>query len=117
VPATLFVAFAWARKEPQFGGDAKRGKQLIDQYGCTACHVIPGVSGPKGMVGPPLEHIGSRTYIAGKLPNTTDNMSKWLQNPQGMDPGNAMPNLNITPVDSRDITAFLYTLKVLSASL
>ena len=33
------------------------------------------------------------------------------QNPQAMDPTNAMPNLGVTPDDSRDMTAFLYTLE------
>ena len=93
------------------GGNADRGKELVQQMGCTACHIVPGVSGPRGMVGPPLEHFGSRTMIAGKIPNTSDNVIKWLQNPQAMDPTNAMPNLGITPNDAKDITAFLYTLK------
>ena len=93
------------------GGRVEHGRQLIDQYGCTACHSIPKVAGPKGMVGPPLDHIGTRTYIAGKFPNKPDVLIKWLQNPQGMDPGNAMPNLGVTPNDARDIAAFLYTLK------
>ena len=93
------------------GGDEKKGRQLIDQYGCTACHSIPGIAGPKGMVGPPLDHIGSRSYLAGKFPNTPDTMIKWLQNPQAMDPQNAMPNLGVTPADSRDIAAYLFTIK------
>jgi cytochrome c1 len=38
-------------------------------------------------------------------------MMKWLQNPQALDPNNAMPNLGVTPKDSGDITAYLYTLK------
>jgi len=28
-----------------------------------------------------------------------------------MDPQNSMPNLKVTPSDSRDMAAFLYTLK------
>lgn len=97
--------------EPAPAGDAKHGAQLIDQYGCTACHSIPGIAGPKGMVGPPLDHIGSRRSIARKFPNTPATMTKWLQNPQAMDPQNTMPNLGITPADSRDITAYLFSLK------
>jgi cytochrome c2 len=93
------------------GGDEKRGRQLIDQYGCNSCHSIPGVAGPKGMVGPPLDHIGSRSYLAGKYPNSPETMMRWLQNPQAMDPQNAMPNLGISPADSRDITAFLFSIK------
>jgi cytochrome c2 len=92
-------------------GDAARGKQLVAKYGCPACHIIPNVEGPKGMVGPPLEHIASRPLIGGKLENTPQNLAKWLQNPQAIDPNNAMPNLGITPLDARDLTAFLRTLK------
>jgi cytochrome c len=35
----------------------------------------------------------------------------WIQDPQRALPGNAMPRMGVTPRDSRDITAFLYTLK------
>jgi cytochrome c2 len=112
----LFLVLAACKENvapapPAASGDEKKGRQLIDQYGCTACHSIPGIPGPKGMVGPPLEHIGSRTHIAGKFPNKPDTMMKWLQNPQAMDPQNAMPNLGLTPADSRDITAYLFTIK------
>ncbi len=92
-------------------GDAAHGKQLVQQYGCTSCHDIPNVSGPKGMVGPPLTHLASRQVIGGKLPNTPENLSKWLQNPQAFDPQNAMPNLGLTPPQANDIAAFLATLK------
>lgn len=92
-------------------GDVARGQQLITDYGCTACHTIPGIKGPKGAVGPPLTNIGSRTIIAGKVQNTPQNMSAWLQNPQAFDPANAMPNLGVKPEDARDITAYLMTLK------
>ncbi len=93
------------------GGNADRGRKLVQQYGCTSCHVIPGVSGPQGEVGPPLQKMATRQFIAGKFPNTPQNMMKWIQNPQSMDPQNAMPNLSVTPADSRDITAYLMTLK------
>ena len=89
----------------------QRGKALITQYGCNSCHNIPGVQGPRGMVGPSLQHMASRESIDGKFPNNPDTMAKWLQNPQAMDPQNSMPNLKVTPDDSRDMAAFLYTLK------
>ena len=93
------------------GGDPARGKAAIDRYGCTACHSIPGIAGPKGMVGPSLEHFGSRAYIAGKFANNPETLIKWLQNPPAFDPNTAMPNMGITEPDSRDIAAYLYTLK------
>lgn len=107
----LLAAACAKREMPAVSGDADKGKQLIQQYGCTACHIVPGVKGPKGMVGPSLEHVATRTYIGGKLQNNAQNMSRWLQNPQAFDPNNAMPNLGVTPNDARDITAYLYTLK------
>lgn len=93
------------------GGDSTRGEQLIIRYGCPACHSIPGIRGAKGVVGPPLDHIAQRTFIAGKVRNTPPNVIQWLQNPQFFDPANAMPNLGITENDARDIAAYLYTLR------
>ncbi len=93
------------------GGNSERGRQLVAQYACTACHDIPGVRGPKGMVGPPLSGMGGRSMIAGKIPNTPQNLERWIENPQALDPNNAMPNLNVTPKDAQDIAAFLYTLR------
>jgi len=52
------------------GGDPDRGKILIREYGCGACHVVPGVRTATGLVGPPLTNIADRTYLAGQLPNT-----------------------------------------------
>jgi len=92
-------------------GDPARGKQLIEQYGCNACHIVPGVEGAKGMVGPSLEHVASRQIIALKLQNTQPNMTAYIQNPQIADPQNAMPNLGVKPDEARDIVAYLYTLK------
>jgi len=97
--------------KPQPHGDAARGRQLIEQFTCTACHIIPGVEGPRGMIGPSLENIGSRAHIGGKLENTPETMAKWIQNPQAFDPGNTMPPLGINDADARDITEFLFTLK------
>ena len=107
----LFLLLAACTKRETVAGNADHGRQLLSQYGCTACHVIPGVKGPKGMVGPSLDHIATRTYIAGKIQNSVPAMTRWLQNPQSMDPNNAMPNLGVTPKDAEDITAYLYTLK------
>jgi cytochrome c1 len=38
-------------------------------------------------------------------------MIAWLQNPQAIVPGNAMPNMGLSEPDARDITAYLYTLR------
>lgn len=80
-------------------------------YGCASCHVIPGVAGARGMVGPSLEGIASRVYLGGQLPNTPENMMLWVREPQKVSPGTAMPDLGVTEEDGRDMVAYLYTLK------
>lgn len=93
------------------GGDAERGRVALDGFGCGTCHVIPGVRGARGMVGPPLSMFARRAYIAGQLVNQPDNLVRWIQDPQGVEPGTAMPNLGVTPAVARDIAAYLYTLR------
>jgi len=95
-----------ARGSAQFG----HGQDLIAYYGCGSCHTIPGIRGADAMVGPPLEHIASRSYI-GVLTNTRANMSRWIQNPKEVDRLAAMPYLGVTSEDADDIVAYLYTLK------
>jgi len=92
-------------------GDPDRGAQLISSYGCASCHTVPGVAGADGLVGPPLDKIALRTYLAGELPNTVENMQRWIRYPQQVEPGTAMPDLGVTAQDAEDITAYLYTLK------
>ena len=92
-------------------GDAQHGAQLIVKSGCGTCHEIPGIADAEGHVGPPLDHMAVRTIIAGVLPNTPDNMRLWLKNPQAIVAGNAMPNMELSDDEAKDITAYLYTLR------
>jgi cytochrome c2 len=93
------------------GGDAKRGMAAIQTYGCGGCHSIRGVRGATGLVGPPLDNIASRVYLAGHLPNSPANMVRWIRYPQQVDPRNAMPDMGVSERDARDMAAYLYTLR------
>jgi cytochrome c2 len=93
------------------GGDRARGAELIKQLGCGACHLIPGIMGAKGRVGPSLSQVAERVYIAGVLRNTPDNMVAWLRHPQSIVPNNAMPEMGLTELQARDIASYLYTLR------
>ena len=64
-----------------------------------------------GLVGPPLMMMSWRIYIAGMLRNTPANMMFWLEHPQTVVPGNAMPNTGIMPQQARDTAAYQYTLR------
>ena len=93
------------------GGDVEAGRVAVKTYGCNACHTIPGVVDARGLVGPPLTQIANRIYIAGVLANTPDNLVQWIQNPPGIDPRTAMPNVGVDETNARDIAAYLYTLR------
>jgi cytochrome c len=92
------------------GGNARVGRADIRKYGCYTCHTISGVPGARGIVGPPLDGIGEREYIAGELPNTAANLMRWIQHPHSVEPHTLMPEMGVTEEDSRDIAAYLYTL-------
>lgn len=101
-----------AKAEP--AGDPGRGRRLLVERGCIACHIVKGVEGAVGQVGPELSNIGdttARPQIAGVLENTPGNLRRWLANPQAVKPGTAMPNLGLTEAEVNDLVAFLTTLR------
>lgn len=91
------------------GGDIARGKAEIEAAGCGACHVIDGVASAHGQVGPALAGVASRSVIGGVLPNTPENMIRWIEDAPSISPETAMPNLGLTAKQARDIAAYLYT--------
>lgn len=91
------------------GGDPTRGRALFAAYGCGGCHSLSGVPQAHGQIGPPLDTIGERAMIAGKLQNTPQNLENWIVDPQAVTAGTAMPRLGVSPAQARDIAAFLYT--------
>lgn len=87
------------------------GVQFIEQLGCGSCHVIPGIRQAVGTVGPPLTDFGRRGFIAGQLPNNASNLIRWIMDPQEVEPGTAMPDLNVSETQARDIAAYLLGLR------
>jgi cytochrome c1 len=106
----LLLAAGHAQAGPA-QADAGRGRAAIERHGCVACHVIPGIDNPGSNVGPPLDKIATRGYIAGVLANTPENMRRWLRDPPAVDPLTAMPDLHLSEQEASDIAAYLYTLK------
>lgn len=89
-------------------GDADNGRLLLRQYGCGGCHHIEGVAGAAGRVGPPLDRFARQAYIAGVLPNTREQLVRWIVDPQGVQPGSAMPDMGVSERQARDMTAYLH---------
>jgi cytochrome c1 len=103
---TYGVAYAEA-----LGGNPARGPAIAERYGCGSCHTIPGVTGARGLVGPPHLWWSRRTFIAGELPNTPENLVRWIRDPQSVEPHTAMPALGLSDAEARDVAAYLYTLR------
>lgn len=98
------------RSQQVSGGEAQLGQALLTDYGCVSCHTIPGVRAEPAWVGPPLDHWGKRSYIAGNLVNNEDNLVRWLADPQDVEPGTAMPDLDVTESDARNMAAYLLSI-------
>ena len=62
-------------------------------------------------MGPDLTGLVRRVYVAGVIPNTPDNLVRFIVNPRSVDPMSAMPQTGITPDQARDVAAYLYSLR------
>jgi cytochrome c len=96
------------RRSDELPGDPERGRAAITEYGCASCHSIPGVpSVGDDSVAPDLQGFADRHFIAGQIPNRTEELIEWLMNPQAIEPGTLMPDLGVTQEDAEDIAAYL----------
>jgi putative membrane protein len=107
----LILGACASRSENAIGGDPANGAAAITHYGCGSCHTIRGISGANALVGPPLTGFASRTYVAGVLPNTPENVIRWIQDPKAIDDKTAMPKLGVNVKDATDIAAYLYEIR------
>lgn len=114
------LAVACAGAEPREAADgrrvpeasAARGRALLHAYGCGACHYVPGVPGASGRVAPNLTGFARQQYLAGGVvPNTPERLIAWIDDPQAVKPGTAMPAVGVSRAEAADIAAYLYTLK------
>lgn len=99
-----------ARPATVSAGEPEFGREALADYGCVACHHIPGVPGADAYVGPPLDKFGLRSYIAGTLTNDQPNLVRWIMDPQEVEPGTAMPDLGVSREDAVNMSAYLLSL-------
>ena len=93
------------------GAQAIAGAEFIKTMACGGCHTIRG-TGLAGVKGPDLTHIGSRTSLAAvTLPNTPENMTRWIADPQAVKPETLMPRIGMPPDKLAQIVAYLEELK------
>jgi cytochrome c551/c552 len=90
------------------GGEAERGRVVLERYECGVCHVIPGIPAAVGQVGPSLDHYAQRPYLAGKFPNEPETLVRWILDAPAMAPQTAMPAIAMSQQEARDAAAYLY---------
>lgn len=56
---------------------------------------------------PSLVSVSQRSYLAGSLPNTPENLEQWIMHPQHYQPGTAMPEMGVSEQDAHRIAVFL----------
>jgi len=120
---------SWRDKQnPEKGEDAAlvaKGKALFQAKTCLGCHAIRGHNAV-GVTAPDLTHVGSRTTIAGGLlENNSEQLRRWLHNPEAVKPGNkmaiayahtdhtgkAIDGIKLTNEDEVALVAYLESLK------
>ena len=117
-----------AKQAPEKNEDAAliaAGRELFKTKTCIACHTVRGHEGG-GVSAPDLTHIGSRTTIAaGLLENNSEQLRRWIHNPDSVKPGNKMAlayarkdrdgkpvdGIKLTPEDEGALVAYLESLK------
>jgi cytochrome c2 len=90
------------------GGEPQKAKSAIRQYGCAACHDIPGIRWPGGLAGPSLSGMADRLYVGGVVKNTPGNLVRWIVDPKQFNARTAMPVTGISESEARNVAAYLY---------
>jgi cytochrome c oxidase subunit II len=89
----------------------RRGREVFLGSSCAMCHAIGGTPA-FGQNGPDLTHLASRlTIAAGTLPNTRDNLAKWVADPQSIKPGTRMPVVQLSIEDRNALAGYLGSLQ------
>lgn len=103
--ADAFAAWLAAQAAP---ATSTPGAETFLASGCVACHAVRGVAESAG-TGPDLTHLASRrTIAASTLPNTPENLRRWIEAPAAIKPDARMPAYHVLADEEIDsLVAFL----------
>jgi len=107
-----FQKWVQQQKQPAVVSDqVAAGRKVFETNACMNCHTITGTIA-NGRFGPDLTHLMSRTTIAsGVAPNTQDNLTLWIKNPDALKPGCLMPAMQLEDKDVTALVAYLMSLQ------
>src|ERR1022692_918133 len=88
-----------------------RGKKLVTDYGCTACHRVNGVNPPESFA-PDLSRIGSKPlfqvgFLRGMPETLPDYIAGKIHDPRAFGPALKMPNFSLTDGQIEALTTAL----------
>jgi cytochrome c oxidase subunit 2 len=115
-PAEDFERWLANEKKDQAPKDSdpeavKSGRKLFLGQSCINCHRVAGTSA-QGTDAPDLTHLMSRqTLLTGMVPNTPENLRRWITDPQKIKPGCLMPAFGLSDHDRDLIVDYLATLR------
>jgi cytochrome c oxidase subunit II len=105
---------AWLENEKKPAADnvaARAGRGLFLSLSCVNCHRVRGTSS-KGTYAPDLTHLMSRrTLASGMVPNTREELRKWVVDPRQTKQGCLMPAFGLSNQEVDQIVDYLTTLK------
>jgi cytochrome c oxidase subunit 2 len=85
--------------------------QSFFSQSCINCHRVRGTSA-RGGYAPDLTHLMSRQTIgSGTVPNTPENLRRWVEDPQTIKSGCLMPAFRLSNQERDNIIAYLLTLR------
>jgi mono/diheme cytochrome c family protein len=128
---TLLAGFLLAKKDDDFlpktplpvvdAASVARGKKLVTEDGCAACHTINGVDPPQGFA-PSLSRVGSRAlaqvvFAPGMKHTLPDYIAGKIHDPRSFGPGLKMPKFNLTDAQMDALTTALLAQTDRAASL
>lgn len=103
----------WVRDQQNPGVQVQAvaaGRQVFETEACANCHTIAGTNA-KGVFGPNLTHLMSRSMIAaGAAANTPENLREWIKDPNTFKPGALMPAMQLSDQQINELVAYLTTL-------
>jgi cytochrome c oxidase subunit 2 len=98
-------------KPAGLAGEAAKGGEVFRAMTCVNCHSTDALT-RQPAEGPNLAHFAARRFLGARIvPNTPENLRRWLQDPQQVKPGAKMPNFNLSAVQLGQLVAYLETLQ------
>jgi cytochrome c oxidase subunit 2 len=110
-PPRDFEAWLQAERKPATAPDAGAGRSAFLAQSCVNCHTVRGTPA-RGTYAPDLTHLmARRTLASGMVPNTPENLRRWVADPQKIKPGCLMPAFGLSDRECDAVVRYLLTLR------